>query len=456
MNKPLRKPADARSRRDFIKTSSLLVAGGAVPGGLNVARAAHAFGSDTIRIGLVGCGVRGVSAAIQALTTTAGADSPPRDSVRLVAMADVFGDNLQQAYRSLKGKHGALVDVPRQRRFTGLEACQEVLNCDIDVVLLTTPPGWRPLHFEAAMRAGKHVFMESPVAVDAAGIQRVLAANELAKQQGLTVAVGSKRRYEPRYRETILRLRDGAIGDITYARVYWNGSGAWVRSRQPGQSELEYQLRNWYYFNWLSGDHIVEQHIHNLDVINWLLDAHPVQCNGMGGRQVRTGGAHGEIYDHHFCEFAYPGTVRMFSQCRHMRGCWNNVSEHVHGTRGRADISGAKIYDARDELIWRGRGGGEGQQTQQDELFTSLRRGRVLNELDRAAQSTFTAILGRMATYSGRLLQWEDAINSGESLADLDALTSLQAAAPVQPREPGSQAIEERYAIAVPGQPRAV
>ncbi len=456
MNKRNARSSDARSRRDFIKTSSLLVAGGAVPGGLSVARSAHAFGSDAIRIGLVGCGTRGISATIQALNTASGADAPSHGAVRLIAMSDVFGDNVQRAYRSVKGKHAALVDVPRQRRFTGLNSYQGVLNSDIDLVFLTTPPGWRPLHFEAAVRAGKHVFMESPVATDAAGIQRVLAANEIAKQQGLTVAVGSKRRRDARYQETIQRLHDGAIGDVTYARVYWNGSGVWVRPRQAGQSELEYQLRNWYYFNWLSGDHIVEQHMHNLDVINWLMHGHPVQCNGMGGRQVRTGAAHGEIYDHHFCEFTYAGGVRMFSQCRHMRGCWNNVSEHVHGTRGRADISGAKIYNARDELVWKGQSGGGSRQTEQDDLFATLRRGETLNEVDRAVQGTFTAIFGRMATYSGRLLRWEDAINSGESLADLDALTSLQSPAPVQPNESGTRTIEERYTIAVPGKPRVV
>ncbi len=456
MKKPASRPLAARSRRDFIKASSLLVAGGAVPGGLSVARAAHAFGSDEIKIGLVGCGVRGVSAAIQALNTAEVDDSQLNGPMRLVAMADVFGDNLQKAYRSLRGKHGAKVDVPRQRRFSGLDACQRVLDCDIDLVILATPPGWRPLHFEAAVQAGKHVFMESPVATDAPGIRCILAANEDAKRQGLSIAVGAKRRREARYRETIQRLRDGAIGDFTYARVYWNGNGGWVRPRQKGQTELEYQLRNWHYFNWLSGDHIVEQHIHNLDVINWLLRDHPIECNGMGGRQVRAGGEYGEIYDHHFCEFTYANGVRMFSQCRHMQGCWNNVSEHVHGTRGRADISGAKIYDASGDLVWKGQGDGKDQQVEQDDLFAALRRGVVYNEVNCAAQSTLTAILGRMATYSGRRIQWQDAINSTQSLADLATLTSLQSEPPVKPRTAGVRADEERYEIAVPGQPRIV
>jgi predicted dehydrogenase len=457
MNKPGRNRPAARSRRDFIKASSLLVAGGAVSGGLSGARAAHAFGGEEIKLGLVGCGVRGVGAATQALNTAADGALQPGGPVRLVALGDVFGDSLQRGYRTLRSQHGDRADVPVQRRFQGLDAYRRVLDCDVDVVILATPPGWRPLHFEAAVQAGKHVFLESPVATDAVGVRRLLAANQQARQQGLSVAVGAKRRREVRYQETIRQLWKGAIGDIICARVYWNGNGTWVRPRQPGQTELEYQLRNWYYFNWLSGDHIVEQHVHNLDVINWLLREHPQQCNGMGGRQVRTGVEYGQIYDHHYCEYTYAGGVKMFSQCRHIPGCWNNVSEHVHGSHGSADISGAKIYDKRGQLVWKGpAGSGGGQQAEWNDLVTALRRGEVCNEVERAAESTFTAILGRMASYSGKVMHWDDAISSDLALADWDALTSLDCQPPVAPADGTEQRVAERYEIAVPGKTRVV
>ena len=447
-----KKSAPARSRREFIKASSLLVAGGAVAGGLNAAHAAHAFGSDEIRIGLIGCGGRGTGAVVQALNTAGNDQIKPNGAVRLVAMADAFGDRLQGAYRSIASKHRDLVDVPKERRFSGLDAYEKVLECDVDLVILATPPGWRPLHFDAAVRAGKHVFMEKPVATDAPGIRRVLAAGEDARQQGLTVAVGLQRRHEPKYTETIQRLQDGAIGEMICIRVYWNGgNAASVRPRKKGQSELEYQMRNWYYFNWLSGDHIVEQHIHNLDVGNWLMGGHPTECNGMGGRQVRTGIDHGEIYDHHFCEFTYPGGARMFSQCRHTQSCWNSVSEHVHGTKGSADISGGKIYGPGGELVWTSANGGGGHQLEQDNLFAALRRGEAYNEASSAAESTFTAILGRMACYSGKSLKWDDAIHSGTMLADVDRLRSLHDEAPVKPKADGFYTTQERYQIPMPG-----
>ena len=419
-------------------------------GGLSVARGAHVYGSDEIRIGLVGCGGRGTGAAVHALNTVKKDDIKPNGPVKLVAMADVFADRIQGAYRSMRSKHPDLVDVPQKRRFAGFDAYKNVLECDIDLIILATPPGFRPMHFEAAVKAGKHVFMEKPCATDAPGVRRLLAANEGAKSKNLMVAVGLQRHHEKKYQETIARLRDGAIGDIICTRVYWNGGGVWVRPREESQTELEYQMRNWYYFNWLCGDHIVEQHIHNLDVSNWLMDGHPVECNGMGGRQVRTGKEHGEIYDHHFCEYVYANGTKMFSQCRHIRGCWNNVSEHAHGTKGSADISGSKIYDPRRELVWRSTGGGGGHQEEHYDLFAALRRGEIYNEGDYGATSTMTAILGRLATYSGKVIKWDDAIQSNIALADFDRLTSFDDRAPLEPNEDG------HYPIATPGQTTTV
>jgi len=435
------------SRRDFLRKSSLLVAAGSavVGGSLSIARAAHSFGSDTIKIGLVGCGGRGTGAATQALNTMKKTDIQPNGEVKLIAMADAFSDRLQASYRSIKGAHPNHVDVPKERQFVGFDAYKQVLDCDIDLVILATSPGFRPLHIEAAANAGKHIFAEKPVGTDAAGIRQVLAANEIIKSKNLAIGIGLQRHHEKRYIETVNRIWDGAIGDIVTTRVYWNGGGVWVRPRNDRQSELEYQMRNWYYFNWLCGDHINEQHIHNLDVSNWLLQSYPVSCNGMGGREVRNGDDHGQIYDHHFCEYTYENGVKMISQCRHIKGCWNNVSEHVHGTKGSADLSG-KIFDAKGNQVWAyGRGGGGGHQEEHYDLFAALRKGERPNEADYGAKSTMTAILGRDATYSGKSIKWEDAINNTQPLADFAGFQGMSDEAPVKLDDKG------KYPCPIPG-----
>lgn len=455
--KESKKKSDASqtSRRDFIKTgSSMLVAGGAIAGSLSIAQSAHAFGSDQIKIGLVGCGGRGTGAADQAMNT--------EGETKLVAMGDVFEDRLSSSLRALTGRHSKKVDVPADRQFVGFDAYKKVIDSDIDLVILATAPGFRPLHFETAVNAGKHVFMEKPVATDSPGIRRVLEANKIAKEKNLAVAVGLQRHHEKAYIETINRLKDGAIGDIIFCRAYWNSSGVWTRNRTESQSELEYQMRNWYYFNWLCGDHIVEQHIHNLDVINWLMDGPPESAEGMGGRQVRKGADNGEIYDHHMIEFTYPNGVKMLSSCRHIPGCWNSVSEHAHGSRGYADISGGKIYDAKGDLVWSyGQGGRNGHQEEHHDLFAVLRKGERPNEAEYGAHSTMTAIFGRMATYSGghsgkggQVLKYQDALNSEIALADFDKLTNMQDEAPVKPNPEGvkKQLEQSPYLVPMPGQ----
>lgn len=446
MPEPKKKKTDSTSRRDFIKKSSILAAGAAVVGGnLSIARAAHAYGSDTIKIGLVGCGGRGTGAATQALNTMKKTEIEPNGQIQLVAMGDAFGDRMQASYRAIKGQHGNNVDVPKDRQFVGFDAYKNVIDSDIDLVILATSPGFRPLHFEYAVNAGRHVFMEKPVATDAPGVRRVLAANEDAKKKNLMVAVGLQRHHEKQYLETVQRIWDGAIGDLIATRVYWNGGGVWVRGRQEGQTELEYQMRNWYYFNWLCGDHITEQHIHNLDVSNWLVQGFPVECNGMGGREVRKGIDHGEIYDHHSVEYTYGNGVKMFSQCRHIRNCWNNVSEHAHGSKGYADLSG-KIWNSSGEEVWSyGRGGGGGHQEEHYDLFASLRKGEIYNEAEYGAKSTMTSILGRLSTYSGKVVKWDEAINSEIALADFDGFKSMDDNAPLLPDDNG------QYAVAIPG-----
>ena len=431
------------TRRQFIGNGTKIAAAGVAAGSLltpklSVARSAHAFGSDTIKIGLVGCGGRGTGAAIQAMNTQSG-------NVELTAMGDAFENRLQSSLNSCTKNHKEKVRVGKDNQFVGFDAYKAVLDSDIDMVLLATPPGFRPLHLEAAIDAGKHVFMEKPVAVDAPGVRRVLAAGEKAKEKNLAIAVGLQRRHERAYRETIDQLQNGAIGDFVLSRAYWNGGGVWVRPRTDDQSELEYQMRNWYYFNWLCGDHIVEQHIHNLDVINWLMEGYPVTAQGQGGRLVRDGKDHGQIYDHHFIEFTYANGSKMYSQCRHIRQCYNNVSEHVHGTKGSCNISGGKIYDADGQQIFHSKAGRGGHQQEHHDLFADLREGVIPNEAEYGAKSTMTAIFGRLATYTGKELKWEDAINSNLSLANVDDMVTMKGDAPVMPDADG------KYPIPKPG-----
>ena len=443
------KATDA-GRRDFLKSSSVLVAGGAIASGFHTAYGADGFGDQKIKIGLVGCGGRGTGAAAQAMNTMK-KEFSPNGKVELAAMADVFQDRMDSSLNNLKRQHGDSVTVSDSSKFIGLEAYKQVMESDVDLVILTTPPGFRPLHFDAAVAAGKHVFMEKPVATDSAGVRRVLAVSEIAKKKGLAVAVGLQRHHEPRYTEGVKRVQDGAIGDVLFTRVYWNGRGVWTRPRKEGQTELEYQLQNWYYFNWLCGDHINEQHIHNLDVGNWVVGDYPTQVNGMGGRQVRTSKEHGEIYDHHFCEYTYANGVKMYSQCRHQPNCFNSVSEYAHGTKGVALLSRAKIEDNDGNEIWSyGRGGGGGHQEEHYNLFADIRQGKIPNEAEYGAKSTMTAIMGRMATYSGKVVEWDDAINSKIALADFDNITKYTDTAPVQPNE------DLTYNIPMPGRTRVI
>jgi predicted dehydrogenase len=310
----------------------------------------------------------------------------------------------------------AKVKVEPDHRFVGFDAYKNLLASEIDVVLIATPPHFRPEHFRAAVAAGKHVFMEKPVAVDGAGIRSVLATAEEAKRKDLAVVSGLQRHHEQSYVETMKRIHGGDLGRIVAARCYWNQGGLWMNERQEHWSDMEWQLRNWLYFTWLSGDHIVEQHVHNLDVINWALQGHPIQCQGMGGRQVRTDPAYGHIYDHHAVQYEYPDGVWMFSQCRQIAECANRVTEHLMGTDGNADLNdrGFHISGANQ---WSYSGGRENPyQTEHDDFFASIRSGNLLNEGQYVAESTLTAIMGRMATYTGQLITWEDALNSEQRL----------------------------------------
>ncbi len=427
------------NRRQFLGQSSGALAAGALL--TTSARAAHyhAGGSDTLRVGLIGCGGRGRGASLDSM------NSVGDDSVQLVAVADVFEDRVKEGLEYLQGEKPKQVRVDSDHKFVGFDAYQKLLESDIDLVILTTPPGFRPLHFEAAVKAGKNVFMEKPLATDSNGIRRILAANETAKKKNLLVQVGLQRRHEPKYQETIARLQDGAIGDINLMRAYWNGDTPWVHPRQDGQTELEYQLRNWYFFDWICGDHIVEQHIHNLDVINWLKKGYPVKAQGQGGRQVRVGKEFGQIYDHHMVEFTYADGSVLLSQCRHQTNTWQQVAEFAHGSKGTAHIADGAIFDTKGKEAFRSTGKGGGWALEHVDLVADLRKGNMVNEAEYGAYSTMTAIMGRIATYSGKVVPWDKLLNLDFSLADTDAMSTFDSAAPVEADENGF------YPVAQPG-----
>ena len=429
---------NAPSRRDFLKTSSAV----AVATGLGITRSAHAAGSDQIRIALVGCGGRGTGAAVNALNA--------QPNVKLVAMADTFRDRLDGSLKNLLSRiDNERIDVPEERKFVGLNAHEKALQCELDMVLLCTPPGFRPAQFQAAVEAGKHVFMEKPVAVDGPGVRRVLKANEVAKKKGLLVAVGHHLRHEAKHTEVIQQIHDGDIGDVMYMRAYFNTGRIWVRPRKPDQTEMQYQVNNWYHFNWLSGDHIAEQHVHDLDVCNWMVNDHPVEAQSLAGRQRRDDKDYGEIYDHHAVEFTYASGIKLFSYCRQIGGCWGSFSEHAHGTKGTVNIEGhgASVIAINGQQPLKRNRGKDGHQVEHDHLFQALLAGQPYNEVDYSAESTMTAILGRMASYSGQRVTWEQGINSQLDLSP--ERLAWDADPPSLPRPDGE------YVIPMPGVSKA-
>jgi len=441
------KHARVASRRQFLKTGTSAAAAGSLMAGLDVARFAHAAGSQTIRVGFVGCGNRGTGACREALSTKA--------PTRLVAIGDLFAERIDRALKNLLKYEElrARIDVPDERRFTGFDACQKVLEAGVDLVLLTTPPHFRPLHYAAAVKAGKHVFMEKPCCVDAPGYRMLVAANEQARQKKLSVVVGLQRRHQQNYLEGIQRIRDGAVGEIQYIRTYFNvPSGGRAGTVKPeGMSEMEYQIRHWGIFCWLCGDHLVEQTTHEIDVANWVMDGHPIQANGLGGRQARTGRGNGDIWDHHYVEFEYANGVRHFCQARQQPGTWVHVSDNIHGVKGVLSIGtgtwGMGGMTPRD-LRSRGfRGVNPYQQEHEDLVASILGTGTYRCEGDYGATSTMTAVMGRMATYSGQVVTWDEAVKSDVHLAP--KTYALDADPPTLPDAEGN------YPYAIPGVTKA-
>jgi predicted dehydrogenase len=402
------------SRRDFLKATA--VAGTAVATNLSLLGNVHAGGNDEIRVGLIGCGARGKGAAENVLHSAPG--------VRIIAIGDVFEEKRLKCQKALKEfaatnevvkKHGNSVDLPDERCFVGLNAYERVIDSGVNYVILATPPGFRPLHIEAAVAAGKNVFTEKPVGVDGPGIRKVLAAYDESKAKNLGIAAGTQRRHQLGYLETMRRIHDGAIGDIVSGRCYWMQDILWKRARMPGMSDVAYQIHNWYGFTWLSGDHIVEQHVHNLDVLNWALGTHPVKAIGMGFR-TRTDPGYGHIYDFFAVDFEYPKGVHALSMCRQISKCANEVAEYLAGTKGRCHVNAYTINGKRVVSREQDKQSTDPYVQEHTDLIASIRAGKPINELKNVAESTLTAIMGRMSAYTGKAVSWEAALKSEECL----------------------------------------
>lgn len=425
-------------RRDFIRTSGKLAAGTLVANSL--VSSVYAQGTDEIKVALIGCGGRGTGAAFDAFASG--------QNIKLVAMADAFQDNLDRTYGTLKEKFGDKIDVPDSRKYVGFDGYKAAIR-DADVILLATPPGFRPMHFEEAVKEGKHVFMEKPVAVDIPGIRKVLEVAQEAKRKKLNVVVGLQRRYQDNYREAIKRIHDGAIGDVVSGQVYWNSGGVWVRPRRPSQTEMEYQMRNWYYFNWLCGDHIVEQHVHNIDVANWIKQKYPVSIQGTGSRAHRTGKEYGEIYDNFAIEMTYDDGSVVYSQSRHFEGINNRIDETFQATKGRVYLSAgnqAVLWDANGNEIYRHnpRGNPNPYQQEHKELFAAIAAGEYkFEDTEYSAYSTLTGIIGRIACYTGKVIKWDEAMQS--TIDIMPEVYSWDALPKILPDENGI------YPVAVPG-----
>ncbi|MFN4258205.1 MAG: Gfo/Idh/MocA family protein [Gemmataceae bacterium] len=419
-----RKQDAGANRRDFLKTTAAGTA--ALAAGLGALSNAHAAGSDVIKVGIVGCGGRGKGAGDNVLNAAKG--------VEVIAIGDVFQHRVEDARQRLTNAAnssdvkalGNSVDLPDSRCYVGLDAYDKVIHTPgVNYVILATPPGFRPLHLQAAVAAGKNIFTEKPVCVDGPGARKALAAYEEALKKGLGVAAGTQRRHQLGYIETMKRIHDGAIGDIVALRCYWNGQGIWFRPRSELQkfaekpTDVAYQLHNWYHFLWICGDQICEQHVHNLDVCNWAMQGHPIKADGSGGRAGNHPGRPngppdvvGNIFDHMAIDFEYPNGVHMLSMCRHIPGTTSNVSEFLVGTKGNCD---ARAYRINGEAVVSRQQDRESTNPyvqEHTDLIASIRAGKPINELKNVTESSLTAIMGRMSAYTGKQVTWAQALNS--------------------------------------------
>ena len=394
------------SRREFLKTTGSLV-GASMAGSLSIARSAHAAENNTLKIGLIGCGGRGTGAAVQALSAD--------PNTKLIAVADAFKDRAETSVANISKQKADQVAVDTDHIFDGFDGYQKVIDSGVDVVLLAASPHFRPKHLKACIEAGKHVFAEKPIAVDAPGVRSVLETCKLAKEKNLSVVSGLCWRYETNTLELMERLHNGAIGNITSLNTTRYGGGVWVRPRQEGMTEMQYQMLNWYYYTWLSGDFIVEQFVHELDRLVWAMgDEYPISCIATGGRQTRTGPEYGHIYDHFAAQYEFANGLRMFATNRHQQGCTGLMNVEAVGTKGRCDL---QRFIIEGDNAWRTRNKRTHMhQLEHDAMYAALRRGDTINNGEYMSKSTMLAILARMSAYTGQKLSWDQAMNSNEEL----------------------------------------
>ena len=399
------------SRRDFIKTSATVSVAAMLSGTGRV----FAAGSDKIRVGVIGCGGRGSGAAVDCIESAQG--------VEIVAIGELFKDCLDKGIKRIKDKLTEKnlpldkLKATQETCFVGFDAYEKVIACDVDMVILATPPHFRPAHLKAAIEAGKHVFMEKPVAVDPVGVRSIMATSQLAKEKGLAIVAGTQRHHQAHYIELMKRVHNGDIGEIVAAQCFWNSGNMapWgVRHRQPHWSDMEWQIRNWFFFTWLCGDHIVEQHLHNVDAVNWAIGAHPVKAMGVGGREVRIGTEYGNIFDHFAVEYEYANGIRILSMCQQIKGCHRRVSERVVGTKGSLYTDGSIGYIEGQNAYKYDGPNPNPYVVEHTNLIASIRSAKPLNEGRRVAESTMMAIMGRMSTYSGRALSWDWVMNASK------------------------------------------
>ena len=451
MNSPQNTPPSQTTRRDFLKTSSQAVAGAALA--RVIAARNYAAENNTIKIALVGCGGRGSGAALNALST--------KGPTKLWAMADAFEPRLESSLKNLAEKFTAQMEVPPDRRFVGLDAFKKAIDTldKGDVVLLATPPAFRPIHLEYAVRNGIHVFMEKSFAVDAPGVRRVLRAGELAKEKNLKVAGGLMWRHDKPREEAIQRLHDGAIGDLITLRTYRMHGPVGYQPKQPGMTELAHQIANYNSFTWLNASFFVDWLIHNIDVCCWAKNAWPVSAQGMGGRSART--EPDQLFDHFMVEYSFADGARLLAQGRHVNNCWDIFSDFAHGSKGSAVLMESlaapkpRIYrnqvQTPENEIWRYSGPPcDPYQVEHDLLFDAIRHDKPYNEAERCAKACLVAIMGRMAAESGQMITWEEAMASNLELAPgLDGYT-WDSKPPIVPDANG------RYPVAIPGQTKVL
>lgn len=430
----------SQTRRQFLATSSLL-AGATLAGTLAISRSAYAAGSDGLKIGLIGCGGRGSGSVANAFLVNKGA--------RLTAMADAFPDRALAARSNLKQQFGDQVAVDDSHCFSGFDAYQKLIASGVDVAILAQTPHFRPMHIEACIEAGIHVFAEKPMAVDAPGVRRVLAAGEKARQKKLSFVSGFQTRYSPGNREAVKRVQEGEIGDLVSIEGVYNTGPVWHRGRLPEWTEMEFQLRNWYYFTWLSGDHLVEQHIHFIDSVGWLMrDEPPLHAWGYGGRAQRVEAKFGDIFDHHSVVYEYANGPRVYALTRQQSGCFDGTYATVFGTKGQFRREGSArqtgLFTNQGRLLWQMPQDTEAPEANRyREMFAAMQAGNPINDSLSMARSTMLGILGRMATHSGQRITWDDALASNKVLAP--ERYAWDAAPPVLPRPDGS------YPYPIPG-----